>query len=218
MAVNAEMTLASTRRSPVGQRNLLSQQKVRGATRTGAFGNEGRIGVMRSGCPPGLAIEWLKRRDTTCLPGTDNTTTRHALAQPKLLRESNARVFSHTANRSLVPCQLTLRVRVTASCRPNGLCIPLARTALLLAATLELPNLLCPRPAALDRAAFVPAWHAPVCAEATLDPSAPPGPPWLRAQHVSHMHARRCFKSRPGARLHLTGLLESLSKRHRETV
>lgn len=41
MAVSAEMTLASTRHSPVGQRNLLSQQKVRGAQRTGAFGSEG---------------------------------------------------------------------------------------------------------------------------------------------------------------------------------
>lgn len=44
MAVSAEMTLARTRRSSVGQRILLSQQRVRGATRTGAFGNEGWIG------------------------------------------------------------------------------------------------------------------------------------------------------------------------------
>jgi hypothetical protein len=41
MAVSAEMTLASTRHSPVGQPILLSQQKVRGAQRTGAFGSEG---------------------------------------------------------------------------------------------------------------------------------------------------------------------------------
>lgn len=46
MAVSAEMTLASTRHSPVGQRNLLSQQKVRGAQRTGAFGSEGWVGTM----------------------------------------------------------------------------------------------------------------------------------------------------------------------------
>jgi hypothetical protein len=67
MAVNAEMTLASTRQSPVGQRKLLSQQKVRGATRTGAFGNEGWIGVMMCKCAPGLAVEWLNGRDTSPL-------------------------------------------------------------------------------------------------------------------------------------------------------
>lgn len=46
MAVSAEMTLASTRRSPVGQRNLLSQQRVRGAARTGAFATRDGLGVM----------------------------------------------------------------------------------------------------------------------------------------------------------------------------
>lgn len=94
MAVNAEMTLASTRRSPVGQRKLLSQQKVRGATRTGAFGNERWIGVMMCKCAPGLAVEWLTGRDTSRLPGTETrcagltkTASRKQLSHPLTHRE-----------------------------------------------------------------------------------------------------------------------------------
>lgn len=42
MAVSVVNDPASTRHSPVGQQDLLSQQKVRGAQRTGAFESERR--------------------------------------------------------------------------------------------------------------------------------------------------------------------------------
>lgn len=72
MAVSAAMSLASTRHAPVGQRDLLSQQKVRGRLRIGAFGNGEVWGwmVMMPKCAPALAVKSLVGRNTSRLPGT----------------------------------------------------------------------------------------------------------------------------------------------------
>ncbi|KAF2631624.1 hypothetical protein BU25DRAFT_192211 [Macroventuria anomochaeta] len=134
---------------------------------------------------------------------------RDALAERKQHRESNTRIFSHTANSIFVPCQLTLQVlRVTASCRPNGPCNSLGRTDS--GCDTSSPNLLCPRAAAFDRAAFVRRGMLPSVQKQRWILQRHQGAQDCKPNTCHASHAQRCIKGRSRARLHLTGLFESL--------